>query len=176
MKEKEYHGLGYVWHNLEYLLAAVFATIMLIALFVQVVARFVFNNPIGWTEELAVTSFVMMVYIGSIGATRDDSHLKLELFINMASPKGKQVLLIVGDIVFSLMNLLLSYGLLNVTINLKKYGLTTAMLQLPKWIPYSVLIICFLAMDVRLVQNIIERVHIIKGLKHPEISKESEGQ
>ena len=123
MKEKEYHGLGYVWHNLEYLLAAVFATIMLIALFVQVVARFVFNNPIGWTEELAVTSFVMMVYIGSIGATRDDSHLKLELFINMASPKGKQVLLIVGDIVFSLMNLLLSYGLLNVTINLKKYGL-----------------------------------------------------
>ena len=73
MKEKEYHGLGYVWHNLEYLLAAVFATIMLIALFVQVVARFVFNNPIGWTEELAVTSFVMMVYIGSIGATRDDA-------------------------------------------------------------------------------------------------------
>ena len=77
MKENkaQMRGIKYLWHNLEYILAAVFFVIMLVALFIQVFFRFVLNNPIGWTEELAVTCFVMMVYIGSIGATRNDEHM-----------------------------------------------------------------------------------------------------
>ena len=56
MKENkaQMRGIKYLWHNLEYILAAVFFVIMLVALFIQVFFRFVLNNPIGWTEELAV--------------------------------------------------------------------------------------------------------------------------
>ena len=55
MKENkaQMRGIKYLWHNLEYILAAVFFVIMLVALFIQVFFRFVLNNPIGWTEELA---------------------------------------------------------------------------------------------------------------------------
>lgn len=168
MKEKQNYGLNYLWHHLEYILAAVFFTIMLIALFVQVLFRFVFNNPIGWTEELAVTCFVMMVYIGSIGATRNDEHLKLELFINMCGPRGRLIMLIIGDIVFSIVNLILAYGIFTVSLNLKKYGMTTAMLHLPKWIPYMVLPVCFVVMDFKLFQNIMQKVRKLKALNHPE--------
>ena len=89
MKENkaQMRGIKYLWHNLEYILAAVFFVIMLVALFIQVFFRFVLNNPIGWTEELAVTCFVMMVYIGSIGATRNDEHMKMEMVINLFYPQ-----------------------------------------------------------------------------------------
>ena len=141
MKENkaQMRGIKYLWHNLEYILAAVFFVIMLVALFIQVFFRFVLNNPIGWTEELAVTCFVMMVYIGSIGATRNDEHMKMEMVINLFGPKGRLVMLIIGDVVFAVANLILAYGIFTVSLNLKKYGMTTAMLHIPKWIPYMVL-------------------------------------
>lgn len=176
MNENQEKGLKYVWHNLEYILAALCAVGMVIALFLQVVARFVFNRPIGWTEEAAVTLFVMMVYIGAIGATRNDDHLKLELFINMCSPKGRLVMLIIGDLVFFAANLVIAYGIFMVSLNLKKYGMTTSMLQIPKWIPYMVLPVCFLSMDFKLLQNVRQKVKKIRALREPEsLSKTKEG-
>lgn len=167
MKENK-RGLSYLWHNLEYILAAVCAVIMVVALLIQVIFRFIFNNPIGWTEELAVTMFVMMVYIGSIGATRNDEHLKLELFVNMCGPRGRLVMLIIGDLVFFIANLIIAYGIFTVSLNLKKYGMTTAMLNIPKWIPYMVLPVCFLSMDFKLIQNIVQKARKMKELSHPE--------
>lgn len=79
MKENkaQMRGIKYLWHNLEYILAAVFFVIMLVALFIQVF--FVLSEQSHWLDgELAVTCFVMMVYIGSIGATRNDEHMKME--------------------------------------------------------------------------------------------------
>ena len=48
MKENkaQMRGIKYLWHNLEYILAAVFFVIMLVALFIQVFFRFVLNNPL----------------------------------------------------------------------------------------------------------------------------------
>ena len=157
MKENkaQMRGIKYLWHNLEYILAAVFFVIMLVALFIQVFFRFVLNNPIGWTEELAVTCFVMMVYIGSI-------------VINLFGPKGRLVMLIIGDVVFAVANLILAYGIFTVSLNLKKYGMTTAMLHIPKWIPYMVLPICFVTMDFKLLQNIGKKIKKIKELDNPE--------
>ena len=170
MKENkaQMRGTKYLWHNLEYILAAVFFVIMLVALFIQVFFRFVLNNPIGWTEELAVTCFVMMVYIGSIGATRNDEHMKMEMVINLFGPKGRLVMLIIGDVVFAVANLILAYGIFTVSLNLKKYGMTTAMLHIPKWIPYMVLPICFVTMDFKLLQNIGKKIKKIKELDNPE--------
>ena len=81
MKENkaQMRGIKYLWHNLEYILAAVFFVIMLVALFIQVFFRFVLNNPIGLTEELAVTCFVMMVYIGKVwNDDRDAAHPQVD--------------------------------------------------------------------------------------------------
>lgn len=168
MKEKKMGGLGYLWHNLEYIVAALFFVVMLVALFIQVIFRFVFNNPIGWTEELAVTCFVMMVYVGSIGATRNDEHMKMELIINMFGPKGRLILLIIGDLVFAIANLILAYGVFTVSLNLKKYGMATAMLHIPKWIPYMVLPVCFITMDFKLMQNIGAKLKKLKALNNSE--------
>lgn len=46
MKENkaQMRGIKYLWHNLEYILAAVFFVIMLVALFIQVFFRFVLNQ------------------------------------------------------------------------------------------------------------------------------------
>lgn len=175
MKEtnKQYRGLSYIWHNLEYIVAALFFVVMLVALFLQVFFRFVLNSPIGWTEELATTCFVMMVYTGSIGATRNDEHMKMELIIDLCGPRGKLILLILGDIVFAIVNLILTYGLVQVSLNLREYGMTTAMLHIPKWIPYMVLPVCFVTMDFKLVQNIRKKLIKLKELGHSNAPAEN---
>ena len=115
-----------------------------------------------------MTCFVMMVYIGSIGATRNDEHMKMEMVINLFGPKGRLVMLIIGYVVFAVANLILAYGIFTVSLNLKKYGMTTAMLHIPKWIPYMVLPICFVTMDFKLLQNIGKKIKKIKELDNPE--------
>jgi len=170
LKEKLLH----LYHNFEYILAGVLMVVMMVSLFLQVIFRFVIRHPLGWTEELAVTSFVMMVYVGSIGATRNDEHLKLELVINALGKKGGLILMILGDIVFFIVDLILARGLFLVALNLRKYHMTTAMLHIPKWIPYMVLPVCFLIMNFKLIQNIIKKIRKIRELdaEKTEVSKQ----
>lgn len=56
---------------------------MLIIIFYQVVARYIFNNPPTWSEELAL---LVMIWISLLGAGigfRKEIHMKVELFINL---------------------------------------------------------------------------------------------
>ena len=150
---------------LEDYIAEVLCIVMVIAIILQVFFRFVVQRPLGWTEELATTCFVMMVYVGSIGATRKDSHLKLELFTNMIkSEKGRLRFSIIGDIVFFIVGLILAYAIVGIAMNLKASGMTTSMLHWPKWILYMVLPISLVLIDVRLIQNMIHKVKRIKEI------------
>ncbi len=160
--------LKYLWNNFEYILAALCAAGMAASLFFQVIMRFVFRNPIAWTEELATLLFVMMVYIGSVGATRRDEHLRMTFIVNMFKEKGQLVLRIIADLCFIVVSIFLIHGLMGVTLNLKKYGMETAMLDIPKWILYFVLPVCFVAMIYRLILEIIEKSKRIKELNSLE--------
>jgi len=56
---------------------------MLIVIFYQVVARYVFNNPPTWSEELAL---LVMIWISLLGAgigVRTGIHMKVEIFLNL---------------------------------------------------------------------------------------------
>lgn len=156
--------LKYVWQNLEFVIAALLLIIMVSALFAQVVFRFVLSNPIGWSEELAVLCFVMMVYIGAIGATKNEDHLRLELIVNLMNAKGKCIFNIISNVLFMIVNLIITYSIFTVALNLQKYGMRTAMLGFPKWIAYMVLPVCFLLMTYRLIQNTIKEGKKIKTL------------
>lgn len=123
-------------------------------------------------------TFVVMVFFTVTGVLwsehgmqalfpRNDEHMKMEMVINLFGPKGRLVMLIIGDVVFAVANLILAYGIFTVSLNLKKYGMTTAMLHIPKWIPYMVLPICFVTMDFKLLQNIGKKIKKIKELDNP---------
>ncbi|PLV59167.1 TRAP transporter small permease [Thermotoga sp. KOL6] len=65
---------------------------MLVIIFYQVIARYVFNNPPSWSEEI---SLLIMIWISLLGAgvgVRSGIHMKVELFTNLLPEWFKKTL------------------------------------------------------------------------------------
>jgi len=60
---------------------AVFLGLMILLVFMNVVARYVFNTGFIWSEEIARLCFIFLVYLGSIEAMRDNRHLMVDTFL-----------------------------------------------------------------------------------------------
>lgn len=69
---------------------------VLISTFVQVVARFVFDSPFMWTDELARFSYVWLVFIAAAAVMSQRGHITVELGDQILKHRGRIVLNIVG--------------------------------------------------------------------------------
>lgn len=49
--------------------------------FINVVARFVFNSPIGWAEEVTLGLFIWMVFVGMSSSMKDNGHIGVDYFV-----------------------------------------------------------------------------------------------
>lgn len=71
------------------LLVLVFGSIAL-----QIITRFIFRDPLFWTEEAARYLFVWLVAIGSAECIRSRSHITMDVFTLLLSPRLRLVLAI----------------------------------------------------------------------------------
>lgn len=143
------------FNHIEYILSTVFSGIMIFLLFIQVVSRYVFKHSLAYTEELAIILFILSVYFGAIGATRRDQHLKIELFTNTLSARGKLIAQVFANIAFIIANCFLTVGCIGITHNLYLRQMTTAITNIPKWIPYAVIPFALTIISIRLIQEIV---------------------
>ena len=72
------------------LLVLVFGSIAL-----QIVTRFIFRDPLFWTEEAARYLFVWLVAIGSAECVRNRSHIAMDVFTTLLPPRPRLILSIV---------------------------------------------------------------------------------
>jgi len=66
--------------------------IMLTIIFYQVVARYVFNKPPTWSEEIALLLMIWVTLLGAGIGVRRNLHMRVEIFLNLF-PKWLQKLL-----------------------------------------------------------------------------------
>lgn len=85
------------------LFAALFLTFV-----VQIVARFVFNRPLPWTDELAVVLYVWVILWACAVMVPAREHVAFDLAYNAVGPRGRRGLLLVGSV---LIGALAAYGL-----------------------------------------------------------------
>lgn len=62
-------------------------TVLMGAMGLQVVMRYVFNRPLDWPEELARYLFIWATFIGAALVLRDDAHLRVEYFRGLCSQR-----------------------------------------------------------------------------------------
>jgi len=65
---------------LDYILAGLFATTMIVVL-LQVVSRYLLDNSLTWTEELSRYLFAWIIFLGAALGLRDQSHIKVDFFV-----------------------------------------------------------------------------------------------
>lgn len=63
------------------ILIAFFLAVMITLVFANVVLRYLFSRGFAWSEEIARLCFIYLVYLGSIGAMRDNRHLLIDSFL-----------------------------------------------------------------------------------------------
>ena len=73
--------------------------VMFVAFIIQVVFRYFFNFPIGWTSELSVITWLYMVLIGSAFWLKETEEVRFDLVSANLGPRGRRVLGIVVAIV-----------------------------------------------------------------------------
>lgn len=96
-------------------LCALLLAIMVVLLFIQVVGRYVFEDPPDWTEELARAVFIYLTFIGGALAIVRNAHLRIESLHERLAPRAKMALdiaLVSVGIVFLVATLYYSIGLL----------------------------------------------------------------
>jgi TRAP-type C4-dicarboxylate transport system permease small subunit len=65
--------------------------IMFAAFIIQIVFRYLFNFPIGWTSELSVITWLYMVLLGSAFWLKEREEVRFDLISGALGPVGRRV-------------------------------------------------------------------------------------
>lgn len=72
--------------------------ILVFLLSIQVLFRYVFAYPLGWTEELARYAYIWMIFVGAVLATREREHVRVELIKAFVSEKAWNICTLFNDL------------------------------------------------------------------------------
>lgn len=82
---------------LEYAIAAALA-VMVVLVFANVVARYVFSSGIAVSEELSRFSFVWLVFLGAVVAMREHAHLGVDSLVRRLPRAGRRLCLVLSHV------------------------------------------------------------------------------
>jgi TRAP-type C4-dicarboxylate transport system permease small subunit len=71
-------------------LIALFLAVMIALVFINVVLRYGFSMGFAWSEEISRLCFIYLVYLGAIGAMRDNQHLIIDSILTRIPPSAQK--------------------------------------------------------------------------------------
>src|SRR5258706_15008830 len=83
--------------------AAGLLAVMFFAFMVQIVFRYVFNFPIGWTSELSVIAWLWLVLWGAAFVVKESEEIRFDLVYSAAGPRTRRAMGIVTGIAIVLL-------------------------------------------------------------------------
>lgn len=82
-----------------HVISAIAVFVMLSLVVIQVVFRYVFNTPIGWTQELSVFSLMLSVMTGMAVAFWRGEHFRVSFFVDSLPTALKKVVVLVSRLI-----------------------------------------------------------------------------
>ena len=70
-------------------------SILSVVTILQVIARFIFSNPIPWGQDIIRLSFVYLVFFGGAYCVFKNEHLNIDIVFNILNEKSKKTILII---------------------------------------------------------------------------------
>lgn len=108
--------------------------------FLQFFTRYVLNDSLGWTEEIARFLLIGVTFIGAVMATRKQSHIAVEFLYRWLSRPVRRALQTIVDIV----SVVFYAGLAVISVQMAgRTNQSMVSIQMPKSIIYWGVAICF---------------------------------
>lgn len=140
--------------KLEEVFLVISLLIMVILMFSQSIGRYAVGNSFSWGSELAQYLHVWQIWIGASLAVRMQSHIKVDVFINLFPDNIKKFINILGIIAWFIFALFLAYEGTKYVIDVQSSGQTSPSLKIGMWIPYIAIPLGGALMCLRLIQQI----------------------
>jgi len=122
--------------------------------FLQVVMRYVFQNSLTWSEELARYIFLWQCWIGASYAVKKGSHIRVEILPNKFSGKKKIIFEMIITLIWFSFTIFLAYTGTWITTHVFSSGQMSPAIRIPMGYAYaSVPVGCFL-MIIHLVEDL----------------------
>lgn len=79
-------------HRFAEAVAALLLGVIFVAFLVQIVMRYLFNWPVGWTTELSLAAWLWLVLWGAAFVLKDDEEIRIDLLTARASHRTRRVI------------------------------------------------------------------------------------
>ncbi|MBX3604709.1 MAG: TRAP transporter small permease [Piscinibacter sp.] len=97
------HGaVEWIRRRTENVVAALLA-VMFAAFIVQIVFRYLFNFPVGWSSELSVICWLYIVLLGSAFWLRGHEEIRFDLLTDLLGPRARRLVAGVGALAIGLL-------------------------------------------------------------------------
>ena len=83
-------------HRFAEAVAALLLAMIFIAFILQILLRYLFNWPVGWTTEVSLAAWLWLVLWGAAFVLKDDEEIRIDLIAERASYRTRRVMGAVG--------------------------------------------------------------------------------
>jgi C4-dicarboxylate transporter DctQ subunit len=141
----------------EWVLAYTLLGIVLLS-FIQVVLRYAFHYNFTWFEELGRYICVFLTFLGASIAVKTGAHFSMDAIVQSVPGRAAHLMKVVVNLACTLFFVIIVYyGTLH-CMKLGRYGVKTAALRIPMFVPYLSIPVFSFIMSLRFLGKMI--VHI----------------
>jgi len=146
--------MKFAFKYFEELLASIAISIVVISAFYGVISRYILNNPVAWSNEVATIAFTWTVFLGAAAAWKSNKHIHLDLVYNFFPNKIK----IISDWLKNIILIIfIAFALyLSIQFTITAYNKPTAILRIPFSYVDVPVVIFFSSIILRSIQKIIK--------------------
>ncbi|MCC7328131.1 MAG: TRAP transporter small permease [Burkholderiales bacterium] len=138
--------------RLEEGLLAFLLAVMTLIIFVQVVARYVFNYSFTWALESVTYLFAGLIFLGMAYGVRVGAHIGIDLLVKSLGPLGARIVGAIAAALCVLYSGIVLFGSVLYVEKIHSIGILAQDLPIKQWIPRLVLPIGFTLLGLRFVE------------------------
>lgn len=86
------------WQTLSNWLSVLLFTALFVVFIVQITARFAFDRPLAWTDELAVVLYIWVVLLGAVMCCKQAEHISFDLLYGLMPKPVQRVMRIAASL------------------------------------------------------------------------------
>ncbi|WP_078553440.1 TRAP transporter small permease [Bacillus alkalicellulosilyticus] len=164
--------LKWLDEHIEEVFLVLFSAVMVVVIFLQVFMRYVMENSLSWSEELARFCFIWLVYIGISYGVKKQRHIKVDALLLLFKEKGKLVFNIISNLLFLAFAIFVVFYGYDMSQKLLQFGQTSPALKIPMGFVYLAAPVGMALTSIRLIQHLIKQSKTLLGKGDFEVKTE----
>ena len=138
----------------EELLASAAIIVVVLSAFYGVISRYILNNPVAWSNEIATIAFTWTVFLGAAAAWKYDKHIHLDLVYDFFPKRIKIVSDWLKNLILAVFFVFVLY--LSIQFTITAYNKPTAILRIPFSYVDVPVVIFFISIIIRSIQKFLK--------------------